>query len=268
MFCSKCGTSNPDTGRFCLGCGSSLEVQPSYPGQAAVPGLASPPSAEPETSGKAIASLICGICFFIFPAAVAAIILGHLSMSEINRSFGRLKGRGMATAGLVLGYGGVLLIPFVLIVAAIAIPNLIRARTVANEASALASLRTIASAAIVYNTKYSSGFPASLSALGGTGDGNASCEHAQLIDDTLAAGRKAGYIFEYVPTGEQVIRSDAKSGGCPIAGSQAFHVNAYPITRGSTGMRTFYIDETAVIRVSSNGFAGANSPALGESNTF
>lgn len=243
-------------------------MQPSPSNEPSIPGLAPPVIVAPETSGKAIASLICGICFFIFPAAVAAIILGHLSISEINRSLGRLKGRGLATTGLVLGYGGVLFIPFILIVAAIAIPNLIRARTAANESSALASLRTIASAAIMYNTKYSNGFPPSLSALAGVGDGNATCEHAQLIDNELSAGRRNGYIFEYVPTGEQVIWSDAKSGGCPIAGSQTFHIEAYPVTRGTTGMRTFYIDETAVIRVSSNGFAGANSPPLGESDSF
>jgi len=268
MFCSKCGTNNPDSGRFCLSCGSSLQVSPSYPGQPPVPGLAPPSIGEPETSGKAIASLICGICFFIFPAAVAAIILGHLSISEINRSLGRLKGRGMATAGLVLGYGGVLFIPFILIVAAIAIPNLIRARVVANEAEAIVRLRTIAGAAIEYNAKYSNGFPPSLSVLAGDAGDNPTCEHAHLIGNELTKGQKDGYLIEYVPSGEQVIWSDAKSGRCPIAGSQRFYIEAYPMRRGTTGIRSFYVDETAVIRVSPNGIAGANSRPLGESDSF
>ncbi|MGC1167958.1 MAG: DUF4190 domain-containing protein, partial [Candidatus Acidiferrales bacterium] len=72
------------------------------------------------TSGKAIASLICGIFTLFLPASIAAIILGHLSLSEIRKSAGRLGGRGVASAGLVLGYAGIALIPFILIIAAIA----------------------------------------------------------------------------------------------------------------------------------------------------
>src|SRR5437879_12596996 len=90
----------------------------------------------------AIASLICCILFFFLPSAIVAIIMGHLSLSDIRRSAGRLGGRGMAIAGLVLGYTGLAIIP-VLIIAAIAIPNLLRARMAANEASAVGSLRTI-----------------------------------------------------------------------------------------------------------------------------
>jgi hypothetical protein len=51
----------------------------------------------PENSGKAMASLICGLVFFFWPlSAVAAVILGHLALSDIKRSAGRLAGRGMA----------------------------------------------------------------------------------------------------------------------------------------------------------------------------
>src|SRR5262249_32129647 len=88
------------------------------------------------TSGKAIGSLVCGI-ISVFPFCLVAIILGHLSLSEIRKSAGRLKGDGMAIAGLVLGYLGIVAIPIILIVAAIAIPNLLRARQAANEASAV-----------------------------------------------------------------------------------------------------------------------------------
>ena len=59
-----------------------------------------------ENSGKATASMVCGILFFFWPAALAAIILGHLALSEIKHSAGRLAGRGKAIAGLVLGYAG------------------------------------------------------------------------------------------------------------------------------------------------------------------
>jgi len=73
-----------------------------------------------ETSGKAIGSLVCGLLFFFPPSAILAVIMGHLSLSEIRRSAGRLGGRGVAIAGLVLGYAGLSFIP-VLIIAAIAI---------------------------------------------------------------------------------------------------------------------------------------------------
>jgi len=80
------------------------------------------PPAHAETSGMAVASLVFGCLFFILPAAIVAIILGHLSKSEIAKSAGRLKGAGMALAGLILGYVGVAFIPFLLIGIAILIP--------------------------------------------------------------------------------------------------------------------------------------------------
>jgi len=59
-----------------------------------------------QTSGKAIGSLVCGIVGLIIPliGGVVAIVLGHLGLSEIKRSAGRLKGDGLAIAGLFMGY--------------------------------------------------------------------------------------------------------------------------------------------------------------------
>lgn len=105
-----------------------------------------------ETSGKAIGSLVCGILFFFPPSAVLAVVMGHLSMSDIRRSAGRLGGQGMAIAGLVLGYAGLAVVP-ILIIAAIAIPNLLRSRMAANEASMVASLRTYNTALAEYATQ-------------------------------------------------------------------------------------------------------------------
>ncbi|GAA5482520.1 GYF domain-containing protein [Haloferula sargassicola] len=69
------------------------------------------------TAGLAIASLVCGVigfftCFLwclAIPAAVAAIITGHMAVSKIKAEPERLKGKGLATAGLVSGYLGLLL---------------------------------------------------------------------------------------------------------------------------------------------------------------
>ena len=100
--------------------------------------------------GKAVVSLICGLLFFIPLLFIVAIVFGHLALSEIRKSAGRLKGEGLAIAGLVLGYLWIVGIPILLIVAAIAIPNLLRARMAANESSAVASVRTLVAAEAAY----------------------------------------------------------------------------------------------------------------------
>jgi type IV pilus assembly protein PilA len=225
------------------------------------------PSAEVPTSGKAIASMVCGIFAFFLPASIAAIILGHISLSEIRRSAGRLGGNGFALAGLILGYAGIAVIPFILILA-IAIPNLLRARLAANEASAVGSLRTIEVAAESYDSEYENGFPSSLEALGLEPGERATCNHAGLLDRSLASGRGIGYVFTYTPkypdgSTVPVISPKAAAKGCTSGGASGYTVTADPIRRGSTGQRSFYTDQTGIIRYSSNGEpATADSPPL------
>src|SRR5260221_495685 len=168
MFCFKCGGSMPDDSAVCPQCGAAVANAPvssapqqapappapsagsawlnpppgqpqQYPGQAqAYPGQGQPYPAAPyvpaRTDGKAVASLILGIvsiflCLGIF-SGIPAVILGHLSLSGIRKSMGRTQGSGMATAGLIMGYIGIAF--GLLIVPAIMIPNLIRARIAAN----------------------------------------------------------------------------------------------------------------------------------------
>jgi len=99
----------------------------------------------------AIASLIFGFFFVFFPLSIPAIVFGHIALSQIKRSAGRLGGRGLAIAGLVMGYLGIAMIPLILIIAAIAIPNLLRARIAANEASAATTVRSINTAQLSGN---------------------------------------------------------------------------------------------------------------------
>lgn len=194
------------------------------------------PGAPAETSGKAIVSLVCGLLFLFFPASIAAIILGHLSLSEIKKSAGRLQGQGVAIAGLVLGYAGIAFIPVVLIIAAIAIPNLLRARMAANESSAVASVRTLTAAEITYASSHrDAGFTCSLSDLAGE----------QLISGELASGKKSGYVFELAAC------SSEAAGGANVK----FQVVAYPLTPNQTGVRAFCSDESAVVKVDSGGSA-------------
>jgi type IV pilus assembly protein PilA len=207
-------------------------------------------SGTPETSGKAIGSLVCGIFFFVLPSAIAAVLLGHSSHTDIRNSGGGLRGSRMATAGLILGYLGIAIIP-VMIIAAIAIPNLLRARCAANEASAVVSLRQINQAAQLYNDKFGH-FPATLANLGpGAHGGPATEESAGLLDPLLAHGQKSGYIFTFT--------AESTLGGRSL---DAYEVGADPITTGTTGFRHFFTDQTGLIRVEQNRLATRRSQPI------
>lgn len=260
--CPYCSAAVQDDARICPICHMSVVAPPAVPGApppvGAVPPGAMPPGAFPQanapTSGKAVGSLICGILgFVILPviSAILAIVLGHLSLSEIKRSAGRIKGQGLAIAGLVLGYLGIALIPFILIIAAIAIPNLLRAKMAANEASAVGALRTYNTAVTAYAAMCPErGYPSSARNLGpGSGD----CAAANLVDGTLGSDDpiRAGYRFHFT------------AGALDAEGRVAsYSVTADPAAPGSTGVRHFYTDESGIIHVSRSGPADANSPAL------
>jgi type IV pilus assembly protein PilA len=232
VFCSGCGNNVSVGERFCRVCGKEVTA-----GSAVTPALGPPAEGTifpSQTSGKAIASLICGLFLFVFPMSILAIIFGHLSVSEIRKSAGRLKGEGIAIAGLVLGYIGLAIIPLILIIAAIAIPNLLRARMAANEASASASIRTLQTAEIGYSSNHPEiGYTCSFSELADAG----------LIDSKLATGQKNGYVFELL--------------GCRNAADATakteFRIAAYPVVRDQTGTRAFCSDESAVVKFDRTG---------------
>lgn len=244
MFCSGCGNNVPVGERFCRVCGKEVSATPA-------PGPALGPSAEgsvfpAQTSGKAIASLVCGLFLFAFPLSILAIIFGHLSVSEIRKSAGHLKGEGMAIAGLVLGYVGLAAIPVMLIVAAIAIPNLLRARIAANESSAIASVRQLVIAEIAYRSSHpDAGYTCALSGLAEAGS----------IDAKLANGQKNGYVFEL---------SSCRVGDAGGANT-AYQVVAYPAARDQTGSRSFCSDETGTVKVD---VTGSRQHCIANGSTF
>ncbi len=167
---------------------------------------------------------------------MVAIILGHISLSEIRKSAGRLKGEGLAIAGLVLGYLGVIAIPLILIIAAIAIPNLLRAKIAANESAAVGSMRNLITAEVSYQSTHpDAGFTCSLSDLGSAG----------LIDSSLASGRKYGYVFEL-----QNCSSEAQD--APVS---KFQISATPLKFNQTGVRAFCTDQEGVIQSDKQGSA-------------
>jgi len=146
-------------------------------------------------------------------------------------------------------------VAIILIVAAVAVPNLLRSRMSANEASAVASMRTVLTSEIVYASLYTVGFSPNLTSLS---DGGAvancippalpSVNSACLLDANVASGTKNGYVFGYVPT----------AGG---ATNSSFKLNADPANPGA-GQRHFYTDESNVLRVNILVAASTSDPAL------
>ena len=138
-----------------------------------------------------------------------------------------------------------IVVAIILIIAAIAIPNLIRARIAANQSSAAATLRTLASAAAMYQSTYQNGYPPNMTVLGPATPPN--CNTAGLIDAVLITGVKSGYNFAWLP-GSVVVPAASVPTGCGTAGfSDMFSATAAPVST-STGTQNYCVDATNVIR--------------------
>jgi prepilin-type N-terminal cleavage/methylation domain-containing protein len=141
-----------------------------------------------------------------------------------------------------------IVVAIILIIAAIAIPNLLRSRMAANEASAVGSMRTINTACVTYSSTYGTGFPAALANLAPANPATAAA--ADLIDQVLAGGTKSGYIFTYVS-------------GAVVAGViPTYTLNADPVNVGTTGQRHFYTDQSGVIRFNPGAVAKVTDPPI------
>jgi prepilin-type N-terminal cleavage/methylation domain-containing protein len=130
-----------------------------------------------------------------------------------------------------------IVVAIILIIASIAIPNLLRARMSANEASAVGAVRTINTAQISYDSAYPTvGFAPSLAALGGTACAPPTSAGACLIDSQLASGTKNGYVYAI-----------SGVGGTPAG---TYTVIASPSVPNQTGTRYFCSFADAVVRSS------------------
>jgi prepilin-type N-terminal cleavage/methylation domain-containing protein len=146
------------------------------------------------------------------------------------------------------GFSLVELLVVVIIIAlivAIAVPNMSKARMKANEASALASVRTIQTAEVMYSNAYPLvGFAGNLADLGanGTNCQSTSKTNACLImDDALTSGLKSGYTFEVVGDG--------------AAPARGYTITATPQSANSSGRCTFIADQSGSIQVTRPGGA-------------
>ena len=152
-----------------------------------------------------------------------------------------------------------IVVAIILIIAAIAIPNLLRSRMAANEASAVGSIRTMNTASITYNSIYGNGYPPSLAAVGTTTGSAVSCTNSNLIDSVLTGGTKSGYNFA-LHHGATILTSASSSCSGGYGYADGYTVTAAPITTGTTGQRGFCSDETGVIRFNSAGTPQQTSP--------
>jgi Domain of unknown function (DUF4190) len=235
--CTNCRGNLADFVPLCPYCGVS---QP-------VPQMAMVQQAPPQSSNKAIASLVCGVLFLCAPASIAAIILGHLALVDIKRSANRMTGHGLAIAGLVMGYLGIALTTIYVVFMVFMFRTTLSRDVPANETAAIATMRTYNQALKAYAAKCpQQGYPATLLPLG-PGPGN--CAHANLTDARLAVPVpvRRGYMFQYTPgaNGSEQIR--------------VFALVARPVQPNLTGKRFFFLDEEGVIRQADSQIIGPRS---------
>jgi type IV pilus assembly protein PilA len=232
--CAACGFVGWSDVEHCKSCGAPLnQASTNLPPAAPVYGTnydSWNQSEEGQKNGLAIAALVLGIISFLTfgilgIGAITGIILAAVAMGRAKREPWKYGGRGMAIAGLVLCATSLVMVVPIGIVASIAIPNLLAARQAANEGSAMRSLREIAAAEGIYqSTNQKFGTLEELAA-------------SNLIDAKLAKGSKNGYEFSVV---------------VDSSNPEAFEVYCVPSEYRSTGRRSFYVDETFVLRGGDN----------------
>jgi len=138
-----------------------------------------------------------------------------------------------------------IVVAIILIIAAIAIPNLLRSKMAANEASAVATMRTLNTSAVAYSTTYGT-YPTNLTDLGPAS--TPSSTSADLVDSVLAKDPavKSGYTFVWTAANS----------------NSTYKLVATPVTGGVTGQRGFYTDQSGVIRADPAGAATSSSTPL------
>ena len=146
-----------------------------------------------------------------------------------------------------------IVVAIILIIAAIAIPNLLRARIAANEASAVASIRTINTAEVTYLTAYpTTGYSITLAALGPATAGacaTPTATNACLLDFTLSSASTIG-------VGQERLLLWIANGTTATTPVSSYTAGAAPSAYNSTGVRGFCSIEDGVVR-STPGASGA-----------
>jgi type IV pilus assembly protein PilA len=159
-----------------------------------------------------------------------------------------------------------IVVAIILIIAAIAIPNLLRSRLAANQASAVSSIRTINTAAMGYQTSWGNGFPPSLAAIGTNGSTTITCTNAELLDSVLSSTVKSGYQFTFSP-GVVQVNSSSSTCAAGYGYSDGYMIVGVPVSLGQTGQMSYCSDESGVIRFNPAGTANPGpSPSCAPSD--
>lgn len=157
-----------------------------------------------------------------------------------------------------------IVVAIILIIAAIAIPNLLRSRIAANQASAVGSLRTLNTAEVTYATTYNTGYSSTLGDLGPyTNSPTPVATAAGLVDEVLSGSSayqsaattsaKSGYTFVYTPSGTDT-----------NGRINTYQITATPVVVGTTGSNFYFTDQSGVIRQNTTTVAGStDSPLAG-----
>jgi type II secretory pathway pseudopilin PulG len=204
-------------------------------------------------TGWATASLVMGISnflllgIFLIPTIVG-IVVSVVALNKIKRWPHVYGGKGLAVGGLVTNIVSIVALIPVMIIAAIAIPNLMASRRAANEGATIRALRIIHSAEQTYQSTEGNGDYGSLNDL----------RRTSLISEDMAREIRSGYRYKL-----EAVKHTRES-------LATFTVVAVPTEYGSTGRRSFFIDETGVLRGEDRtGLeASRDTPALGSDRGY
>jgi hypothetical protein len=264
-FCSGCGNSLAEGETVCGICGKDSSSTAATP--AVDPAIAF--GLPPENSIKAIFSLGCGLLYLLlpvvmvlaivaeagstvsgimgalsvlaFPLAIVAIIFGYIARSDIRRSAGRLKGKGLALTGLILGYVEIGGFVALVIIGLVAMRNERKRSTASgstgsittrptNQPPAVVALRTLNTAEIAYSQAHPTvGYTCSMDDLAG----------AWAIRRDLEKAQKSGYVIALQGC------TTAKTNGAVTK----YQVTAYPAPDNKTKSSAYCSDQSDVIKV-------------------
>jgi len=249
--CRQCGFVAWANAETCNKCGAALTPDPNAPASSRQPASAftyysdqdsfanqdvfsrqdafsdQDAFSRPLKKGLAIASLVLGIAnFFTFglfgPGFILGIVLALVALSRIKRAPNDYGGREYAVAGLITSIVSVACVIPVLVIAATIVPNVLAARSIANERSGIYTIRQIASVEERYQI----------------GNG----EYASLEDLVSAKLLPADLLKEH--NGYKFVVTTSKSS----SGTPSFRVNGNPVSYPISGRHSLYVDETAIIR--------------------
>jgi type II secretory pathway pseudopilin PulG len=243
--CPECGFVGWADAECCKKCGEPVTVnsenpaeqdlQPAYAYNYQQPAYASGyqnsyAAYQPEPSQRlAVTALVSGIVNFLFLGilvipTIVGLIISAVALKKINRDPYQYGGKSLAVGGLVMNLVSLMALVPILIIAAIAIPNLLASRRAANEGAAIVSLRKLHNAEMAhYEMQRKYGTLTDLM-------------QKELIAPDLADGERSGYRFAIEILND---RGDGWPG---------FTVVAVPREYDSTGRRSFFVDHTGVVR--------------------